>query len=132
MSIDPTQFPGRFSGHHPVPLSAVPAGRRFEATSDNRIAVEALIDSTRLMAPVLVPSPDRVHVTVADIDDLAEWMLFRGGRVLVSREFEGVRTYVLITHTDRRADGSRVEVRVSCAVPEGAAVMPEIAAAVAR
>ena len=132
MSINPTDFPGRFSGHHPVPLAAVPAGRRFEATSDNRIAVEALIDSTELPAPVIVPSPDRVHVTVADIDDLAEWVLSRGGRTLVSREFEGVRTYVLITHTDRRADGSRVEVRVSCAVPEGAAVMPEIAAAVAR
>jgi hypothetical protein len=132
VSIDPTQFPGRFTGHRPVPLSAVPTARRFEALSDNRIAVESLLDSTDLPAPVVVPSPDRVHVTVADIDDLAEWVLARGGRVLVSVPFEGVRTYVLITHTDRRADGSRVEVRVSCAVPEGAAVMPEIAAAVTR
>ncbi|MFI9079175.1 hypothetical protein ACIGW8_22345 [Streptomyces sioyaensis] len=132
MSTNPIDFPGRFTGHAPVPLHTVPAGRRYEATSDNRIAVESLLDATSLPAPVIVPGPDRVHVTVADIDDLAEWVLARGGRVLVSPQFEGVRTYVLITYTDQRADGSRVEVRVSCAVPEGAAVMPEISAAVAR
>ncbi|MFH9248181.1 hypothetical protein ACH4LK_22465 [Streptomyces lydicus] len=132
MSINPTDFPGRFTAHHPVPLAAVPTARRFEALSDNRIAVEALIDSTGLPAPVVVPFSERVHVAVADIDDVAEWVLARGGRVLVARPFEGVQTYVLITHTDQRADGSRVEVRVSCAVPEGAAVMPEISAAVAR
>jgi hypothetical protein len=89
---------------------------RMERISDNRIAVEFMVGEHSLPGS-LVATPELVNVTVADINDLARWMGTRGGESRVSPPFEGVRLYVLDTYTDARSDGSRVLVRVSCAVP---------------
>lgn len=99
--------------------------------SDNRIAVEILLDYTALPHPVVVPTPERVHVTVADVDDLALWLHERGGTVRVSPEFDGCQQYVLHTRTDEDRNGASVEVWVSCSVPSYTSVLHEVTAAVA-
>ncbi|WP_037837929.1 hypothetical protein [Streptomyces sp. NRRL S-337] len=140
MSINPTDFPGRFTGHAPVPvpLHLAPhddgerAARQVRQQTYNAREVECLLNYTSLPHPVIEPHHEYVHVMVADIDDLGEWLYERGGEVRIGPEFMGVRPYILVTHTDEARDGSRVEIRVTCAVPLDAAVMSEIAAAVAR
>lgn len=115
----------------PIERPPVDIAARCAAMSDNRIAVEILLGYTALPHPVIVPTPERVHVTVADVDDLAVWLHERGGEVHVSPEFEGSRLYVLHTRTDEDRNGSSVEIWVSCSVPSSASVLHEITAAVA-
>jgi hypothetical protein len=140
VSIQPTEFPGRSDRTIPVarvvPLAAMPSAGDFlardRAICDNRTAVQPLLDSSDLPRLVVLPLPERVHITVADVDDIGRWMHERGGTLHVSGEFEGVQSWVLTTCTDRRADGSVVEIRVSCSVPVDASVLPEVRAAVTR
>src|SRR3546814_3409292 len=56
----------------------------------NAFTVDCLIDSTCLPAPVRIPRAESVHVMVADVDDLGEWLRSLGGEIHVSPEFEGV------------------------------------------
>lgn len=111
-----------------IPLGDI--GAMCAAMSDNRIAVEILFDYTSLPHPSVVATPERVHVMVADPDDLGVWLYERGGEVHVSPEFEDCRQYVLHTRTDEDRNGASVEIWVSCSVPSHAAVMHEITDAV--
>ncbi|MFE0376207.1 hypothetical protein ACFW1M_11585 [Streptomyces inhibens] len=141
MSIDPTQFPGRFTGHHPVPVplhivshddDGVRAARQVRQQMYNAREVECLLNYTVVPHPVIEATHEYVSVVVADIDDLGAWLYERGGEVRLGPDFMGSKLYVLTTHTDAAPDGSRVEIRVTCAVPLDAGVMPEIRAAVVR
>lgn len=140
MSVQPNEFPGRFDRTIPVtsrvkPLSALTAvtdnfTNQWHRKIDNQIAVNGLFSYADLPHPVVEAAPERVYVTVADVDDLAGWLHERGGSVHVGPEFEGYRPYVLHTWTDARSDGFQVEIRVSCSVPVAADVLPEVRAAV--
>ncbi|MFH9072745.1 hypothetical protein [Streptomyces alboflavus] len=103
----------------------------FGLISDNRVAVEAMLDFHTLPAPTLISRADAVFVTVADLDDLGEWLRARGGIVHVSSAGDGLELWTLLTTTPTRADGSSVPVRVSVPVPMGESVMAYIRAAVA-
>lgn len=105
--------------------------RQSAAVVDNRHAVEALLDYTPLPAPKMTPRPDGVFVSVADLDDLGEWLQALGGRIRRGPVFEGVAVWTLHTETAPRADGSSVAVRVSVPVLVDESVMPYIRSAVA-
>lgn len=131
---EPSDFP--LFPDRTIPVTRIPtppqtAVERLAAQSDNRFAVEWMVDYLDLPHPVVVPTHERVYVTVADADDLLPWLYERGGRVHVAPAFEGFKTYVLHTRTDPRSDGSTVEVWVSCSVHEDASVYGDILAAVA-
>ncbi|MFD8806255.1 hypothetical protein [Streptomyces sp. NPDC059597] len=100
-------------------------------TSDNRIAVESLLDYTPLPAPTLIARADAVFVMVADVDDLGQWLHALGGRIHRTSAADGLELWTLLTATPKRADGSSVQVRVSVPVPMGELVQDEIRAAVA-
>ncbi|MGJ5895113.1 hypothetical protein ACSCBZ_24635 [Streptomyces niveiscabiei] len=108
-----------------LPLSA------FAQSSDNRIAVEAMLGYLPLPAPTLIARPEAVFVTVADVDDLGEWLAALGGTVHRSSAADGLELWTLLTSTPERSDGSSVAVRVSVPVPMGEPVMDEVRAAVA-
>lgn len=99
-------------------------------TSDNRLAVEALIGYTGLPAPTLIPRPDAVFVAVSDLDDLEAWFDTLGGRVHVAYAGDGLELWKLLTLTEPRGNGVRVAVRVSVAVPVGEPVSDRLCAAV--
>ncbi|WP_309029025.1 hypothetical protein [Streptomyces alfalfae] len=99
--------------------------------SDNRVAVEAMLDHLPLPAPTVIPRAEAVFVTVADLDDLGAWLQQRGGIVHVSSAGDGLELWTLLTATPKRRDGSSVPVRVSVPVPMGESVMHFIRAAVA-
>jgi hypothetical protein len=99
--------------------------------SDNRLAVEVLLDYTGLPAPTLIPRPDAVFVVVADVDDLEKWLDALGGRIHISSAADGLELWTLLTQTEPRGDGSRVEVRVSVPVPMGSWVQDAVRQAVA-
>lgn len=98
----------------------------------NAFTVDCLIDGTNLPAPVRIPRAESVHVVVADVDDLGEWLRALGGEIHVSPEFEGVELWTLHASTEPREDGSSTLVLVSVPVPSGELVMDWIRAAVAR
>lgn len=104
---------------------------KFELVSDNRTAVEAMLSYWPLPAPTMIPRPEAVFVTVADLDDLGVWLQARGGVIHVSPAGDGLELWTLLTSTPPRADGSSVPVRVSVPVPMGESVMAYIRAAVA-
>ena len=103
----------------------------FGQTSDNRLAVEAMLDYRPLPAPTLIARPDAVYVSVADLDDLGVWLDALGGSIRITSAAEGLELWTLRTLTPRRGDGSRVLVRVSVPVPMGESVQDSIRQAVA-
>ncbi|GGU12888.1 hypothetical protein [Streptomyces violascens] len=107
-----------------------PPATRWGAISDNRLAVEAMLDSLPLPCPTLISRPDAVYVTVADVDDLGVWLRACGGTIRVSPEFGGVELWMLHTETPERTDGSTVAVRVCVPVLADESVMHDIRAAV--
>ncbi|MFF9894911.1 hypothetical protein [Streptomyces longispororuber] len=107
-----------------------PSLSEYGLISDNRVAVEAMLDYLPLPAPTMIPRADAVFVTVADLDDLGEWLRARGGTIHVSSAADGLELWTLLTATPLRADGSAVPVRVSVPVPMGEQVMDHIRAAV--
>jgi hypothetical protein len=117
-----------------LPKAPLPEGAmaRALAKQKNARTVDYLIDSTNLPAPVRIPRPESVHVMVADVDDLGEWLRELGGEIHVSPEFEGVELWTLHASTEPREDGSSTAVLVSVPVPSGELVMEWIRAAVAR
>jgi hypothetical protein len=112
----------------------LPDAEMFRVVEQNRNAftVDVLIDGTGLPAPVRVPRPDSVHVMVADVDDLGEWLRVLGGEIHVSPEFEGVELWTLHAQTEPRDDGTTASVLVSVPVPVGELVMDWIRAAVKK
>lgn len=100
-------------------------------TSDNRIAVESLLDYTPLPAPTLIARPEAVYVTVADVDDLGAWLRELGGRVHRTSAGDGLELWTLLTQTRPSRRRGQVPVRVSVPVPMGELVMDYIRSAVA-
>ncbi|MEV8477841.1 hypothetical protein [Streptomyces sp. NPDC051173] len=109
-----------------------PPTNRWAAISDNTLAVNVLLGSTGLPAPTVIPLPEAVHVSVADVDDLGLWLAERGGEIHVSPAFEGVQLWTLHTTTPERADGSSVSVLVSAAAPADQMIRHDILTAVVR
>ncbi|MGW0577304.1 hypothetical protein ACWD25_15305 [Streptomyces sp. NPDC002920] len=117
-----------------LPKAPLPDAEKARALAQNRNAftVDCLIDATGLPAPVRIPRPESVHVMVADVDDLGEWLRELGGEIHVSPEFEGVELWTLYADARRDEDGPSAAVRVSVPVPSGELVMDWIRAAVSR
>ncbi|BCM70935.1 hypothetical protein EASAB2608_06269 [Streptomyces sp. EAS-AB2608] len=134
MSTNPTDLPGRSTLVMTLPQAPLPdvLMARVRAQQDNARAVDYVIDAFFLPAPVRIPRPESVHVMVADVDDLGEWLRVLGGEIHVSPEFEGVELWTLHTQTEPREDGSTTSVLVSVPVPSGELVMDWIRRAVKR
>ncbi len=98
----------------------------------NALTVDSLIDREHLPAPVRIPRAESMHVVVADVDDLGEWLRALGGEIHVAPAFEGVELWTLHAATEPREDGSSTSVLVSVPVPSGELVMDWIRAAVRR
>ncbi|MFE9448374.1 hypothetical protein [Streptomyces sp. NPDC006739] len=105
---------------------------RALAQNRNALTIDVLIDDSGLPAPVRIPRPESVHVMVADVDDLGEWLRVLGGEIHVSPEFEGVELWTLHAQTEPGENGSTTSVLVSVPVPSGELVMEWIRAAVKR
>ncbi|MGC4946225.1 hypothetical protein ACLQ2N_08460 [Streptomyces sp. DT224] len=100
----------------------------YAVSSDNRLAVQVLIDNMGLPAPTLVARPDAVHVTLADVDDLAQWVYELGGEVRRGIEIDGASLWTLRTETPRRLNGSTVRILVHVPVVSGEDVLAELRA----
>ena len=108
------------------------AETQARALQQTALTVDCLIDRENLPAPVRIPRASSMHVMVADVDDLGEWLRALGGEIHVSPEFEGVELWTLHANTEPREDGSSTGVLVSVPVPCGELVMEWIRAAVRR
>ncbi|MFF1498661.1 hypothetical protein ACFVZR_01985 [Streptomyces sp. NPDC058316] len=104
----------------------------YAVTSDNRLAVQVVIDGFALPAPTLVARPDAVHITLADVDDLAQWLYALGGEVRRGIELDGASLWTLRTQTPRGLNGSTVPVRVHVPVVAGEDVLAELHSAVSK
>lgn len=111
------------------PLSEL--GASYGQTSDNRLAVEAMLDYLPLPAPTVIARADAVFVTVADLDDLGAWLRELDGRIHITSAADGLELWTLLTQTPPSRARGRVPVRVSVPVPQGEQVMDYIRAAVA-
>lgn len=103
----------------------------YAAISDNRLAVQVVIDELGLPAPTMVARPLVVHITLADVDDLGVWVHALGGEV--RRGFqrdEGASLWTLRTKTPVRSDGSTVAIHVHVPVVAGEDVIAEVYGAV--
>lgn len=98
----------------------------YAITSDNRLAVEALLNNIALPAPTLVARPNAVHVTLADVDDLARWMYELGGEVRRGVEISGASLWTLHTETPVRLNGTTVRILVHVPVVSGEDVLAEL------
>ncbi|NUO43706.1 MAG: hypothetical protein HOV82_16915 [Streptomyces sp.] len=116
--------------HEALALNA--AESKARAQQRTALTVDCLIDRENLPAPVRIPRAESMHVMVADVDDLGEWLRALGGEIHVSPEFEGVELWTLHASTEPREDGSSTQVLVSVPVPSGELVMDWIRAAVKR
>lgn len=132
MSMTPTGLPGHTTLVMTLPEVPLRDAEKARALAQNRTAftVDCLIDERSLPAPVRIPRAESVHVMVADVDDLGEWLRVLGGEIHVSPEFEGVELWTLHTRTEPREDGSASSVHVSVPVPAGELVMDWIRQAV--
>lgn len=119
-----------------LPLHEALALDKAESTARarqrNALTVDCLIDRENLPAPVRIPRAESMHVVVADVDDLGEWLRSLGGEIHVAPEFEGVELWTLHASTEAREDGSSTPVLVSVPVPSGELVMDWIRSAVRR
>ncbi|MER5675819.1 hypothetical protein ABT081_02630 [Streptomyces sp. NPDC002238] len=102
----------------------------YAITSDNRLAVEALLSNMALPAPTLVARPDAVHVTLADPDDLGQWMYALGGTIRRGIEIDGASLWTLHTETPVRLNGTTVRILVHVPVVSGEDVLAELRTAV--
>jgi hypothetical protein len=132
LSINPTGLPGASTLVMTLPKAPLPDAEMVRALAQqkNALTVDCLIDGTNLPAPVRIPRAESVHVVVADVDDLGEWLRALGGQIHVSPEFEGVELWTLHASTEPREDGSSTAVLVSVPVPSGELVMDWIRKAV--
>ncbi|WP_405674802.1 hypothetical protein OG292_02990 [Streptomyces sp. NBC_01511] len=121
MIAQPIETPPPDSGSHARRLPRRKDERRtdYGSISDNRLAVQVLIDSYGLPAPTIVARPQAVHISVADPDDVAAWMYVLGGKTRRGIEIDGASLWTLRTQTPVRADGSTVAIRVHVPVVAG-------------
>lgn len=110
------------------PLSEL--GELLGQVNDNRIAVEVMLNSLPLPAPTVIPRADAVFVTVADVDDLGEWLKELGGTIHRTSAADGLELWTLLTQTPPSRIRGQVPVRVSVPVPMGEQVMDYIRTAV--
>lgn len=103
-----------------------PPPTSYAVTSDNRLAVQSVIDGLGLPAPTIVVRPDAVHITLADVDDLSQWMYELGGTVRRGVEIDGASLWTLHTETPRRGNGSTVRILVHVPVVSGEDVLAEL------
>ena len=111
------------------PIESPPPVPYWQA-SDNRLAVQTVIDGLGLPAPTLVARADAVHICLADVDDLALWLLSLGGEVRRGIPLDDVSVWTLRTQTPMRRDLSTVAIRVHCPVVTGEDVVSELRSAV--
>lgn len=104
----------------------------YAVTSDNRLAVQVVIDGFNLPAPTIVARLDAVHITLADVDDLGQWLYSLGGEVRRGIEISGASLWTLHTETPVRLNGTTVAIRVHVPVVSGEDVLAEIRGAVAK
>lgn len=99
-------------------LTATEAGRtaaeRVIRACANGTELSVFLDYANLPKPVTKPvaRPEAVYVTVANEDDLAQWMVALGGEIHVSTAFGGFKTWVLYTKL-RTSDRRELPVRVA-------------------
>ncbi|MFF7365664.1 hypothetical protein [Streptomyces sp. NPDC008125] len=98
----------------------------FAVSSDNRLAAQTVIGTFGLPAPTLVARPDAVHISLADVDDVAQWMYALGGTMRRGIEIDGASLWTLHTETPRRGNGSTVRILVHVPVVSGEAVLAEL------
>lgn len=111
------------------PLSEL--AEKYGQTSDNRIAIESMLDYLPLPAPTVIVRAEAVFVMVADLDDLGEWLRELSGTIHRTSAADGLELWTLLTQTPPSRARGRVSVRVSVPVPMGEQVMDYIRAAVA-
>jgi hypothetical protein len=102
---------------NPIPLTFA---ERMELQRENRSRFETYRDMTgeQLPAPVVVATPERVYVTVADADDLVAWLAVYGGTAHRSTAFDGMQTWTLHQVSAGWSDGREVPVQISAVVYE--------------
>jgi hypothetical protein len=66
----------------------------------------------------VVATPDRVFVTVADIDDLVQWLTVYGGTTHRGPVFDGMQTWTLHQTATGWSDGREVPVQITAVVHE--------------
>ncbi|MFJ9234097.1 hypothetical protein ACIRJ3_03820 [Streptomyces anulatus] len=103
----------------------------YAVTSDNHLAVQTVLDSTGLPAPTMVARPEAVHITLADPDDLGQWMYALGGTIRRGIEMYGASLWTLHTETPARPGGGTVRILVHVPVVSGEDVLAELRSAVA-
>lgn len=110
---------------NPSPLTFA---ERMELQRQNRSRFETYRDMAgeQLPAPVVVATPERVYVTVADADDLAVWLTVYGGSTHRSASFDGMQVWTLHQVSRGWSDGRAVPVQISAVVHEGEPVMHEL------
>ncbi|MCX5431919.1 hypothetical protein OHU11_30165 [Streptomyces sp. NBC_00257] len=106
-------------------------GARMALITDNRSAVESLLNYEDLPAPTVISRPEAVYVSVADADDLLPWLNLLGGVVHRAPAWAGLELWSLTTFTPPGSSGVRVPVRVSVTVPTGEQLLHGIVSAVA-
>lgn len=97
------------------PNSPLTFAERMERQRENRSRFEIYKDMTgeQLPAPVIVATPERVYVTVADTDDLVEWLTVYGGTAHCGPVFDGMQTWTLHLVSSGWSDGRDVPVQIS-------------------
>lgn len=101
----------------------------YAVTSDNRLAAQTVIDGFGLPAPTMVARPDAVHITLADPDDVGQWMYALGGTIRRGIEIYGASLWTLHTETPARPGGA-VRILVHVPVVSGEDVLAELRSAV--
>lgn len=97
----------------------------YALLSDNRLAAQTTIDGLGLPAPTMVARPEAVHVTLADPDDLGQWMYALGGTIRRGIEMYGASLWTLHTETPARPGGA-VRILVHVPVVSGEDVLAEL------
>jgi hypothetical protein len=127
LSVQPIDLPGRNLFDETIPVSVAPSA--LTLMRDNEFAFEVFHSEHPLPAPTVVPRADGLFVTVADADDLGQWLTALGGEIHQSPVFEGLTVWSL--HTTLPRSGNRsVPLRVSVAVLADEPLMSFIRAAV--
>lgn len=110
------------------PIPELSFAQLMEQQRENRSRFEVYRGMTgeQLPAPVVVATPDRVYVTVADADDLAQWLAACGGYTRRSAPFDGMQTWTLHLVSGGWADGRAVRVQITAVVQEHEPVMHEL------
>lgn len=105
---------------------------RLEIQRTNGYAVRVFLDHTPLPATSMVARPERVHVALAEVDDLELWLDALGGRITVRAADEsGVEMWTLRTALPADSYSEPIQVWVHVPVVEGELVLHSIRSAVA-